>query len=80
MTLLAAAFGARWVHLTMALLWGAFAAHIALDDYALVLDDRRWLAIQEGCIGPPHLFIAFAIAICAAMTYGALRPRHSGEN
>lgn len=35
-------------------------------------------AIQEGCIGPPHLLIAFLIAICAVNLWNAVvRKRNS---
>lgn len=68
----------RWRLLTVisALLWVGLAAVVALDHYGPVLDDVRYFAIKEGCIGSPHLFIALAIAICAGMVYGAMRPRN----
>ncbi len=39
------------------------------------MNDLNGIAIKEGFIALPHLFIALAIAICALMTYGALRSR-----
>lgn len=67
----------RWRLLTVisALLWAGLASVVAYDNYGPVLDDVRYFAIKEGCIGSPHLFIALAIAICAGMIYGALRHR-----
>ncbi|WP_237028974.1 hypothetical protein [Phaeobacter porticola] len=58
-----------------ALLWASMAFVIAIDRYENALDDVQYYAIVEGCLGSPHLFIGLAIAICAVMTYGALRPR-----
>ncbi|OUS39003.1 hypothetical protein A9Q94_00595 [Rhodobacterales bacterium 56_14_T64] len=58
-----------------AVLWGLCAIYKAANYHGVIMDDVRYYAIKEGCIGPPDLFIALAIAICALMTYGALRPR-----
>ncbi len=65
----------RFLSALAGLLWGSLALILAVDNYGPILDDVRYFAIKEGCIGPPHLFIMLAIAICAVMTYGALRPR-----
>ncbi|KIC36781.1 hypothetical protein RA26_10665 [Leisingera sp. ANG-M7] len=56
-------------------LWGLLAFVIAVDNHELFFDDKKALGIIEDCTASPHLFIALAIAICAGMTYGALRPR-----
>jgi hypothetical protein len=65
----------RLLSASAGLLWGGLALIVSLDAYGPILDEIRYLAIKEGCIGPPGLFIALAIAICALTTYGALRPR-----
>lgn len=57
------------------LLWAGLALRVIAEHYGPIRDDARYFAINEGCIGPPHLFIALAIAICGSMVYGALRPR-----
>ncbi|NSY38921.1 hypothetical protein [Leisingera sp. ANG59] len=57
-------------------LWGVLALLIAVDNHELFFDDKRALGIIEDCAASPHLFIGLAIAICAGMTYGALRPRN----
>ncbi|WP_162894086.1 hypothetical protein [Phaeobacter sp. LSS9] len=58
-----------------AVLWAGIAFVVAVDRYENALDYVEAYALAEGCLGPPHLFIGLAIAICAVMTYGALRPR-----
>ena len=65
----------RLLFAAAAVLWAGSALVAAANYHGLILDDVRYYAIKEGCIGPPDLFIALAIAICALMTYGALRPR-----
>ncbi|CUH98880.1 hypothetical protein [Leisingera aquaemixtae] len=55
--------------------WGVLAFVIAVDNHELFFDDKNVLGIIQDCTASPHLFIALAIAICAGMTYGALRPR-----
>lgn len=57
------------------LIWGGLFCISAMDYFGPILDDVRYFAIKEGCIGLPHLFIALAIAICALMIKGASRPR-----
>lgn len=56
-------------------LWGLLAFAVAADNHKLFFDDKSALGIIEVCTASPHLFIALAIAICAEMTCGALRPR-----
>ncbi|EBA15915.1 hypothetical protein RSK20926_04867 [Roseobacter sp. SK209-2-6] len=58
------------------LLWAVAAIVGSANFYGVIMNDVRYYSIKEGCIGPPDLFIALAIAICAGMTYGALRPRN----
>ncbi len=58
-----------------AVLWAGIAFVVSVDRYEYALDYVEASALAEGCLGPPHLFIGLAIAICAVMTYGALRPR-----
>ncbi|WP_199536273.1 hypothetical protein [Phaeobacter inhibens] len=58
-----------------AVLWAGIAFVVAVDRYENALDYVETYALAEGCLGPPHLFIGLAVAICAVMTYGALRPR-----
>jgi hypothetical protein len=65
----------RFLYASTSFLWGSLVLIVSLDAYGPIVDDVRYYAIKEGCIGPPLLFIALAIAICAVMTYGALRPR-----
>lgn len=65
----------RFLYALAGFLWGSLVLIVSLDAYGPIVDDLRFYAIKEGCIGPPGLFIALAIAICALMTYGALRPR-----
>lgn len=59
-----------------AILWLATATTVYLNRFTKDLTGVAEFAIKEGCIGPPHLFIALAIAICALMIYGAQRPRN----
>lgn len=66
----------RLMFALVAVLWACLTLIITTGAYGPVLDDVRHFAIKEGCIGSPHLFIALAIAICAGMVYGALRPRN----
>ncbi len=73
---LALAMRLRSLLIIAAVLWGGLSVIIVWDNFGPVLDDVRWLAMEEGCIGPSYLFIALAIAICAGMTFGALRPRN----
>lgn len=63
----------KWV---TAALWIVITLAIGIDYYGPILDDIRWEAIREGCIGSPLLFLGLAIAICAALIHGALRPRN----
>ncbi|UWR42784.1 hypothetical protein K4L05_14270 [Phaeobacter inhibens] len=58
-----------------AVFWAGIAFVVAVDRYENALDYVEASALAEGCLGPPHLFIGLAVAICAVMTYGALRPR-----
>lgn len=62
----------KWI---LAVVWLSLSILIGIDHYGPVLNDVRWFAMQEGCIGSPLLFIALAIAICAKLIHGALRPR-----
>ena len=66
----------RWLFTLAALAWAIQALATAWTYYGVILDDTFWLAMREGCVGPPHLFILSAIAICAWMTFGALRHRN----
>jgi hypothetical protein len=63
----------KWV---IAALWFLAAIVVSGDYYGPVLDDVRWEAMREGCIGSPLLFLGLAIAICATLIHGALRPRN----
>ncbi|ATG40853.1 hypothetical protein PhaeoP14_02799 [Phaeobacter piscinae] len=65
----------RPTYVIAAVLWAGIAFVLAVDRYENALDYGEASALAEGCLGPPHLFIGLAIAICAVMTYGALRPR-----
>ncbi|KIC21571.1 hypothetical protein RA20_04345 [Leisingera sp. ANG-Vp] len=67
--------GRRLPFAAAALLWAGLAMVIAIDNHELFLDDKSALGIIQDCTASPHLFIVLAIAICAGMTYGALRPR-----
>lgn len=75
LTILALLLRWRLFAAATALLWAGLATIVAFDNFGPILDDVRYFAIKEGCIGSPHLFIALAIAICAGMIYGALRHR-----
>ena len=72
---IALAVGNRHLSAIASLLWASAVLVVAVDYFGPVLDDVRYYAMKEGCIGPPHLFIAMAIAICLGMAYSALRPR-----
>lgn len=65
----------RAVYAAAGLLWGLLAVVITVDSHEQLFDDKRALGIIQDCVASPHLFIGLAIAICAGMTYGALRPR-----
>ncbi|GLO73286.1 hypothetical protein MACH18_03660 [Phaeobacter italicus] len=65
----------RAVYAAAGLLWGLLALVITVDNHEQLFDDKRALGIIQDCLASPHLFIGLAIAICAGMTYGALRPR-----
>ncbi|WP_247744368.1 hypothetical protein [Ruegeria sp. R14_0] len=56
--------------------WFLASITVAANYYGPVLDDVRWEAMREGCIGSPLLFVGLAIAICATLIHGALRPRN----
>ncbi len=60
-TILALRFRSQWGGLIVVVLWSGFVSLIALADPT----GTRALALQEGCIGSPALFIALVIAICA---------------
>ena len=75
LTVIALAIRKRLLFAATGVLWGLCAIYNAANYHGVTMDDVRYYAIKEGCIGPPDLFIALAIAICALMTYGALRPR-----
>ncbi|WP_333693226.1 hypothetical protein [Phaeobacter italicus] len=65
----------RAAYAAVGLLWGLLALVITVDSHEQLFDDKRALGIIQDCVASPHLFIGLAIAICAGMTYGALRPR-----
>ncbi|CRL12889.1 hypothetical protein NIT7321_03772 [Phaeobacter italicus] len=65
----------RAAYAAAGLLWGLLAVVITVDSHEQLFDDKRALGIIQDCVASPHLFIGLAIAICAGMTYGALRPR-----
>ncbi|UWR48554.1 hypothetical protein K4F87_14755 [Phaeobacter inhibens] len=58
-----------------AVLWAGLAFVVAIDRYENALNYAVAYDLAEDCLAPPHLFIGLAVAICAGMTYGALRPR-----
>ena len=59
-TLIALRFRNQWLGLAAVLGWTGFVALITTLDPTGV----RNLAVAEGCIGPPTLFIAVVAAIC----------------
>ena len=77
--LIATAFALRFRHA-----WGGLAVVVAWTGFITVVltydpTGIRASAISEGCIGPPTLFIALAIAICiGTILYTA--PRRLGDN
>ena len=76
LTLVALLIKRRTLDWVFVALWSLLALTIGFDYYGPVLDDIRWAAMGEGCIGSPLLFVALAIAICATLILGALRPRN----
>ena len=62
----------QWGGLAVTLLWAALVSVVAFVDPG----GRRALAMAEGCIGSPTLFIAAVAAICSGIIlYTAPRPR-----
>lgn len=56
-----------------AALWAICSIVVLFDRNGPQLDDVRWYAIQEGCIGHEYLFVSISTAICVLMLYGASR-------
>lgn len=56
----------QWGALTLVVLWTLLSSALAFD---LAPDPTgiREMAVAEGCIGPPTLFLAAVTAICVAM-------------
>ncbi len=66
----------RALQWALAPLWLLAAVVAVANYYGPILDDVRWEAIGEGCIGSPLLFVGLAIAICATLIHGARRLRN----
>ncbi|WP_299722612.1 hypothetical protein [uncultured Tateyamaria sp.] len=78
MSAVAVRFRHEWGALVVVLLWTAWVSIIVFYGAG---DEVQVLAAQEGCIGPPTLFIAAAAAICIGMILYVAPPfgrdRHS---
>ncbi|WP_299147039.1 hypothetical protein [uncultured Tateyamaria sp.] len=73
-TVMAVLVRSQWGGLVAVLLWTAFITFVTMADS----DGQRTLAMAEGCVGPPTLFIATAAAICVAIVLYTM-PRKSGD-
>lgn len=60
---LAIRFCWQWAALGVVVLWSVWVSLIAMA----APDDTLLLAIEEGCVGPPTLFIGLVAAICGGM-------------
>lgn len=60
---LAIRFRWQWAALGVVVLWSLWVSLIAMA----APDDVMLLAIEEGCVGPPTLFIGLVAAICGGM-------------
>lgn len=64
LTALAVRFRHQWGALVVVLAWTAWVSVIAFIGFG---GETQALAMSEGCIGSPALFIAFVTAICVGM-------------
>ena len=72
-TLVCAFFRLQWASLIVVILWTGL---ISAPMY-LPVEDVHAMAVAEGCIGSPTLFIGIVIAICVALVlYTAPRTKH----
>ncbi len=62
-TALVIRFRSKWGALGVAVLWTILVSLMSFSD----IGEIRKLAIAEGCIGSPTLFIAIVAAICVTM-------------
>ena len=60
---LAIRFRWQWAALGIVVLWSIWVSLVAMQPP----DGTLLLAIEEGCVGPPTLFIALVAAICGGM-------------
>lgn len=74
---LAIRFRWQWAALGVVVLWSVWVSLVAMQTP----DGPLLLAVEEGCIGPPTLFIALVAAICGGMMlYTAPRKAKTDEN
>ncbi|WP_299208570.1 hypothetical protein [uncultured Tateyamaria sp.] len=75
LSLVALRFRHQWIGLAAVILWTVFITIVTMADPTGV----RGLAMVEGCIGPPTLFIAAVAAICVGIVLYT-KPRASGAD
>ncbi len=75
LSLIALRFRHQWVGLAAVILWTVFITVVTMADPTGV----RGLAMAEGCIGAPTLFIAAVAAICVGIVLYT-KPRKSGTD
>lgn len=73
---LALRFRHEWGALIVVVLWTAWASLVVFADAD---DDIHLIAVQEGCIGSPSLFIAAVAAISVAMIVYVAPPFGRGQ-
>jgi hypothetical protein len=74
---LALRFRHEWGALIVVVLWTAWASIVV---FVGADDDIQLMALQEGCIGSPSLFIAAVAAISVAMIVYVAPPFGRGQN
>ncbi|GGX43676.1 hypothetical protein GCM10007385_09490 [Tateyamaria omphalii] len=75
LSLVALRFRHQWIGLVAVILWTVFITVITMADPTGV----RALAMVEGCVGPPTLFIVAVAAICVGIVL-CTKPRTSGPD
>lgn len=69
LTALAVRFKSQWGALVLVLLWTALVSFLTM-----FAPDTRAIAMAEGCVGSPALFIALIAAICVGMIFYTAPP------
>lgn len=75
LSLVALRFRHQWIGLLAVILWTLFVTVITMADPTGI----RELAMAEGCVGPPTLFIVAVAAICVGIVLYT-KPRASGAD